>query len=220
MISNRVFRITLYLCGPRRFLFSSRNTPLILLTLLHLQAQKTVDTPLELYSELIPTDGTPFANRTRYHQLICKLVHLFVMRLDIAYAIIIVSQFVFTPHSAHYNSIMDSFMFGIYMYNFYFDKIYIYLEAYLVLMKNKFLWFSYVLMIWALLSYLHECVTHMILVHSHFFCLLMTLFSWAYICALWILSNTSCVFGMLHGIYDLVSSFEGYLTSFSKTILN
>ena len=71
---------------------------------------------------------------------------------------------------------------------------------------------------WASLTIFMENAKHMTLVHSHFICLFMTLFhdffelyrfEWQLLC-IWYDSWKT---------YDLVSCFEGSLTSFSKIIL-
>ena len=67
---------------------------------------RTTDTPLELHSKLLPTDGAPLADPTRYRQLVGQLVYLCLTRPDIAHAVSIVSQFVSAPHSAHYSALL------------------------------------------------------------------------------------------------------------------
>ena len=67
---------------------------------------KTTNIPLELHLKLLLTDGTPLADPTRYRHLVGKLVYLYLTRLDISHAISTVSQFVSTPHYAHYSALL------------------------------------------------------------------------------------------------------------------
>ena len=76
------------------------------LTLMHLQTLKTIDTPLDFHSKLLPTYGTPLADPTRYRQFVGKLLYLCLTRPDITHAVSIVSQFVSTPLSARYNALL------------------------------------------------------------------------------------------------------------------
>ena len=45
---------------------------------------KTTNTLLELHLKLLPTDGTPLADHTRYRQLVGKLINLCLTRPYIA----------------------------------------------------------------------------------------------------------------------------------------
>ena len=67
---------------------------------------KIEDTPLEFHSKLLPLDGTPLADPTRYRQLVGKLVYLCLTRSDIAHAVSIISQFVSASHSAHFSVLL------------------------------------------------------------------------------------------------------------------
>uniref|UniRef100_A0A2N9G2B9 Integrase catalytic domain-containing protein n=1 Tax=Fagus sylvatica TaxID=28930 RepID=A0A2N9G2B9_FAGSY len=57
---------------------------------------------LEMNAHLTPLDGTPLSDATLYRQFVGSLVYLTVIRLDIAHAVHLVSQFLVAPHSTHY----------------------------------------------------------------------------------------------------------------------
>uniref|UniRef100_A0A2N9J418 Integrase catalytic domain-containing protein n=1 Tax=Fagus sylvatica TaxID=28930 RepID=A0A2N9J418_FAGSY len=63
---------------------------------------KTVSTPLEFNVKLNTTDGEPLSDATLYRQLVGSLIYLTVTHPDLAYAIHLVSQFMFAPRSTHY----------------------------------------------------------------------------------------------------------------------
>uniref|UniRef100_A0A2N9J336 Reverse transcriptase Ty1/copia-type domain-containing protein n=1 Tax=Fagus sylvatica TaxID=28930 RepID=A0A2N9J336_FAGSY len=63
---------------------------------------KIVDTPIEYNNHLNTHDGEPLPDATLYRQLVGSLVYLTVTRLDISYAIHIISQFMAAPRSLHY----------------------------------------------------------------------------------------------------------------------
>uniref|UniRef100_A0A2N9GFC2 Reverse transcriptase Ty1/copia-type domain-containing protein n=1 Tax=Fagus sylvatica TaxID=28930 RepID=A0A2N9GFC2_FAGSY len=63
---------------------------------------KIVDTPIEYNNRLNTHDGEPFPNATLYRQLVGSFVYLTVTRLDISYAVHIVSQFMAASRSLHY----------------------------------------------------------------------------------------------------------------------
>jgi hypothetical protein len=67
---------------------------------------KTVSTPLELNVKLNSTDGEPLSDATLYQQLVGSLIYLTVTRPDLAYAVHLVSQFMFVPRSTHYAAVL------------------------------------------------------------------------------------------------------------------
>ena len=67
---------------------------------------KIVDTPIEYNCRLNSHDGEPLSDATLYRQLVGSLIYLTVTRLDISYAVHIVSQFMAAPRSPHYAAVL------------------------------------------------------------------------------------------------------------------
>ncbi|GKV01615.1 hypothetical protein SLEP1_g14160 [Rubroshorea leprosula] len=67
---------------------------------------KIASTPLEPNVQLTSMDGSPLADPTCYRQLVGSLIYLTTTRLDIAFAIHVVSQFMAMPRSTHYVAIL------------------------------------------------------------------------------------------------------------------
>lgn len=65
-----------------------------------------VDTPLELHIKFSAPDGIPLEDPTEYRELVDCVVYFIVIRLDIAFVIHIVSQFVYTPWFTHWASLL------------------------------------------------------------------------------------------------------------------
>jgi hypothetical protein len=63
-------------------------------------------TPMKLNVHLMPTDGEPFADPTRYCHIVGSLVYLGVTRPDISYSVHILSQFVSIPNQIHYSHLL------------------------------------------------------------------------------------------------------------------
>ena len=63
---------------------------------------KIVNTPIEYNCRLNSHDGESLSDATLYRQLVGSLIYLTVTRLDISYAIHVVSQFMATPRFPHY----------------------------------------------------------------------------------------------------------------------
>ena len=70
---------------------------------------KIVDTPIEYNCHLNSHDGESISDATLYRQLVGSLMYLTVTRLDISYAVHVVSQFMATPRSPHYAAILKIF---------------------------------------------------------------------------------------------------------------
>jgi hypothetical protein len=62
-----------------------------------------VDTTMELHTRLRATNGVPLQDPTRYRHIVDNLVYFGITRLDISYVIHILSQFMSTLTSVHYN---------------------------------------------------------------------------------------------------------------------
>jgi hypothetical protein len=67
---------------------------------------RTAETPMELNVYLMPTDGEPLEDLTRYRHIVGSLVYLGVTRPDILYSIHILSQFVSAPTQIHYSHLL------------------------------------------------------------------------------------------------------------------
>uniref|UniRef100_A0A2N9IW51 Integrase catalytic domain-containing protein n=1 Tax=Fagus sylvatica TaxID=28930 RepID=A0A2N9IW51_FAGSY len=67
---------------------------------------KIIDTPIEYNNRLNTHDREPLPDATLYRQLVGSLVYLTVTRLDISYAVHIVSQFMAAPRSLHYAAVL------------------------------------------------------------------------------------------------------------------
>ena len=63
---------------------------------------KIVNTPIEYNNRLNTYDKEPLPDATLYRQLVESLVYFTITRLDISYAVHIVSQFMAAPQSLHY----------------------------------------------------------------------------------------------------------------------
>jgi hypothetical protein len=67
---------------------------------------RTAETPMKLNIHLIPTDGEPLEDPTRYHHIVGSLVYLGVTRPDISYSVYILSQFFSAPTQIHYSHLL------------------------------------------------------------------------------------------------------------------
>ena len=67
---------------------------------------RTATTPMELHLQLLPTDGSPLEDPSRYRHIVGSLVYLTVTRPDVAHAVHILSQFVSAPTSVHYGHLL------------------------------------------------------------------------------------------------------------------
>jgi hypothetical protein len=77
-----------------------------LLSQANLTYNKIVDTPIELNTRLTPNDGEPLRDVTLYRHLVGSLVYLTVTRPDISYVVHQVSQFMATPRSTHFSTVL------------------------------------------------------------------------------------------------------------------
>ncbi|KAK8933736.1 hypothetical protein KSP39_PZI015982 [Platanthera zijinensis] len=92
--------------SPRGILVSQQKYISDILSVAALTDTRTVATPMELNLKLLPSDGEPLSDVTRYRRLVGMLVYLTMTRPDIAHAVSFVSQFVQAPRSAHYAAVL------------------------------------------------------------------------------------------------------------------
>uniref|UniRef100_A0A2N9J750 Reverse transcriptase Ty1/copia-type domain-containing protein n=1 Tax=Fagus sylvatica TaxID=28930 RepID=A0A2N9J750_FAGSY len=88
------------------YYFSQAKYASDLLSKAGLTDSKTVSTPLEFNIKLNAIDGEPLPDATLYRQMVGSLIYLTVTRPDLAYAVHLVSQFMFAPHSTHYATVL------------------------------------------------------------------------------------------------------------------
>lgn len=67
---------------------------------------RITSSPLEANQKFTPLDGKPLENPTLYRQLVGSLIYLTVTHPDIAYAVHIVSQFMYVPWTIHCAAIL------------------------------------------------------------------------------------------------------------------
>ena len=77
-----------------------------LLSQVGLTNSKTVDTLVELNAHLTPIGGKQLSNPFLYRRLVGNIVYPTVTRLDISFAAHQVSQYLFTPCSTHYATVL------------------------------------------------------------------------------------------------------------------
>ncbi|XP_028084229.1 uncharacterized protein LOC114285388 [Camellia sinensis] len=91
---------------PSSYFLSQAKYTSDLLARVGLTDFKTASTPVDLQTRLTLLDGHLLSNATLYRQLVGSLVYLTVTRPDIAYVVHIVSQFMATPRSPHYDALV------------------------------------------------------------------------------------------------------------------
>ncbi|XP_070028969.1 secreted RxLR effector protein 161-like [Nicotiana sylvestris] len=67
---------------------------------------RPVDTPMDPNSKLLPGQGEPLSDPTRYRRLAGKLNYLIVTRLDIFFLVSVVSQFMDCPYDSHRDTVL------------------------------------------------------------------------------------------------------------------
>ena len=84
---------------------SQRKYALNLLEETGLMNSKSVDTPMDSNAKLLPSQGEPLSDLKKYRRLVAKFNYLIVTRLDISFAVGVVSQFLNSSCVAHLNAV-------------------------------------------------------------------------------------------------------------------
>ena len=80
-----------------------------LITLARLDNSTPVDTPLEINLKYRRDEGDLLSNPTIYRRLVSSLIYLTITRLDIAYAVNLMSQFMIAPQHHHMAGVIHIF---------------------------------------------------------------------------------------------------------------
>ncbi|KAK2380773.1 putative mitochondrial protein [Trifolium repens] len=67
---------------------------------------KPVDTPMDPNVKLLPDQGEPYSDPSRYRRLVGKLNYLTLTRPDISFPVSVVSQFLNSPCDSHWNAVV------------------------------------------------------------------------------------------------------------------
>jgi len=71
-----------------------------------LVSSKSVDTPMNPNTKLLPNQGEPISDLEQYRRLVGKLNYLTVTRHDISFVVSMVSQFLNSPCEDHWNAVI------------------------------------------------------------------------------------------------------------------
>ena len=90
--------------SPQGILLSQRKYVLDMLSECGLLGCKPVDSPMLPTGKLLPEDGSPMKDPERYRRFVGKLNYLTVTRPDISFAVSVLSQFMATPYTGHWDA--------------------------------------------------------------------------------------------------------------------
>nr|GEU67883.1 hypothetical protein [Tanacetum cinerariifolium] len=82
-----------------------------LLRVFGLETKMVEDIPIDAKEKFTPTDGDPLPDSSLYRTIVGSLIHLTVTRLDISYAVHIVSQFVSAPTTVYWAVVLQILMY-------------------------------------------------------------------------------------------------------------
>jgi len=71
-----------------------------------LVSSKSVDTPIDPNTKLLPNQGEPISDPEQYRRFVGKLNYLTVTRLNISFAVSVISQFLNSPCEDHWNVVI------------------------------------------------------------------------------------------------------------------
>jgi len=85
---------------------SQRKYALDILEETGMQNCRPIDSPMDPNLKLMIDQSEVYPDPERYRRLVGKLIYLTITRLDISFAVGVVSQFIQNPHVDHWNVVM------------------------------------------------------------------------------------------------------------------